>query len=119
MALPGAAQCGRNPAHGALAGDREGGADDCGGVHSLDGAGARGCAFALVVLATDGVPGARGGGDVAGTLPAAIDNGFSSGGARGGYRMPSADLKLHEDAATGSLSFLLLRYGAGGICLGI
>ena len=30
MALPGAAQCGRNPAHRALAGDGAGGADDCG-----------------------------------------------------------------------------------------
>src|SRR6267143_5661265 len=119
MALPGAAQCGRNPAHGALAGDRKGGADDCGGVHSLDGAGARGCAFALVVLATDGVPGACGGGDVAGTLPAAIDNGFSSGGARGGYRVASADLDVCDGAARAILSILRVRDGGGGISLGI
>src|SRR5258706_10090468 len=119
MALPGAAQCGRNPAHGALAGDREGGADDCGGIHSLDGAGARGCAFALVVLATDSVPGACGGGDVAGTLPAAIDNGFSSGGARGGYRMAGTDLNVRDSAARAILSILRVRDGGGGISLGI
>src|SRR4030088_244035 len=99
MALPGAAQRERNPAHGALAGDGAGGPDDCGGVYSLDGAGARVCVLALAVLATHCVPGARGGGDVAGALPATVDNRFSSGGARGGYRVAGADLNVRDGAA--------------------
>jgi hypothetical protein len=47
-----------------------------GGSHSLDGASARLCAFALAVLAADGVLRARRGGDVAGALPAAVDQAF-------------------------------------------
>src|ERR1700693_2177773 len=119
MALPGAAQCGRNPAHGALAGDREGGADDCGGVHSLDGAGARGCVFALVVLATDSVLDACGGCDVAGALPATVDNRFSSGCTRGGYRVAGSDLNVRDGAERAILSILRVRDGGGGVSLGI
>src|SRR5712671_2161037 len=119
MALPGAAQCERNPAHGALAGDRQGGADDCGGVHSLDGAGARVCVLALVVLATDRVPGACGGSDAAGALPAAVNNGFSSGRAHGGHRVAGADLDVRDSAAGAVLSVLRVRDGGGGISLGI
>src|SRR4029077_1840284 len=119
MALPGAAQCERNPAHGALAGDGASGADDCGGVCSLDGAGARLRVFALAVLATDGVPGACGGGDVAGTLSAAVDDRFSSGGARGGYRMAGADLNIRDGAERAVLSVFRLRDGGGGISLGV
>src|ERR1700686_3972620 len=118
MALPGAAQCGRNPAHGALAGDGAGGADDCGGVCSLGGAGARGCVFALVVLAADGVSGACRGSDAAGALPAAIDNRFSSGGARGGYRVAGADLNVCDGTTGAIFSVLRVRDGGGGISLG-
>src|SRR6202158_617328 len=118
MALPGAAQCGRNPAHGALAGDGAGGADDCGGVCSLDGAGARLCVFALAVLAADGVPGARGGSDVACALPAAVDDRFSSGGARGGYRVAGADFLVRDGAARTILSVLCVRDGGGSLSLG-
>src|ERR1700716_4688538 len=109
MALPGAAQCERNPAHGALACDREGGADDSGGDHSLDGAGARLCVLALAVLATHGVPGARGRGDVAGALPATVDNRFSSGGACGRYRVASADFLVRDGAARTILFVLCVR----------
>src|SRR6202521_5550370 len=118
MALPGAAQCGRNPAHGALAGDGAGGADDCSGVCSLDGAGARGCVFALVVLAADGISGPCRGSDVAGTLPAAVDDRFSSGGARGGYRMASADFLVRDGAARTILSVLCVRDSGGSLSLG-
>src|ERR1700675_3077195 len=118
MALPGAAQCGRNPAHGALAGDGAGGADDCGGVCSLDGAGARGCVFALVGLAADGVSGACRGSDAAGALPTTVDNRFSSGGARGGYRMAGADLDVRDGAERAIFSILCVRDGSGGISLG-
>src|ERR1700732_2608183 len=118
MALPGAAQCGRNPAHGALAGDGAGGADDCGGVCSLDGAGARGCVFALVVLAADGISGPCRGSDAAGALPAAVDDRFSSGGARGGYRMGSADFLVRDGAARAILFVLCVRDGGGRLSLG-
>src|SRR6266853_7047216 len=117
MALPGAAQCGRNPAHGALAGDGAGGADDCGGVCSLDGAGARLRLFALAVLAADGVHGACRGGDVAGTLPAAVDNCFSSGGTRGGYRVAGADFLVRDRAARTILFVLCVRDGVGSLTL--
>src|SRR6266481_8708326 len=113
MALPGAAQCGRNPALGALAGDGAGGADDRGGVCSLGGAGARLCVFALAVLAIDGVSGACRGSDAAGALPAAVDNRFSPGGARGGYRMAGADLDVCDRAAWAILSVLRVRDGGG------
>src|ERR1700694_545561 len=119
MALPGAPQCERNPAHGALAGDGAGGADDCSGVHSLDGAGARVCILALVVLATHCVPGACGGGDVAGALPPAVYNGFSPGCARGGHRVAGADLYVRDGAKRPILSVFRLRDGGGGISLGI
>src|ERR1039458_8986297 len=118
MALPGAAQCGRNPAHGALAGVGAGGADDCGGAYSLDGAGARVRVFALAVLAADGVLRACGGGDVAVALPAAVDKGFSSGGARGGHRVAGADLNVRDGAAGAILSILRVRDGGGGVSLG-
>src|SRR5271156_6855795 len=101
MALPGAAQRGRNPAHGALAGDGPGGADDCGGVCPVDGAGAGTWVFAVALLAADGVPGALGGGDVAGSLPATVDQGVSSGSARGGHPLAGADL-LVRSGATGT-----------------
>src|SRR6202521_4219242 len=118
MALPGAAQCGRNPAHGALAGDGAGGADDCSGVCSLDGAGARGCVFALVVLAADGISGPCRGSDAAGALPAAVDDRFSSGGARGGYRMAGADFLVRDGAARTILFVLCVRDGGGSLSLG-
>src|ERR1019366_7708088 len=118
MALPGAAQCRRNPAHGALAGVGAGGADDCGRAYPLDGAGARLCLFALVVLATDGVPGACGGGDVAGALPAAVDTGFSSSGAFCGHRVAGADLDVRDGAAGAILSILRVCDGGGGVSLG-
>src|ERR1019366_10025194 len=106
MALPGAAQRRRNPAHGALAGVGEGGADDCGGAYSLDGAGARVGVFTLAVLAADGVPRTCGGGHVAGSLPAAVDNRFSSGGARGGHPLAGVDLLVRDGAAGPILSIL-------------
>src|ERR1700687_5235211 len=118
MALPGAAQSERNPARGALAGDGAGSADDCGGVCSLDGAGARLCVFALAVLATDGLPGACGGSDVAGTLPVTVDNRFSSGGARRGYRVAGADFVVRDGAARTILSVLCVRDGGGSVSLG-
>src|ERR1700724_802957 len=118
MALPGAAQSERNPARGALAGDGAGGADDCGGVCSLDGAGARLCVFALAVLASDGLPGACGGRDVAGTLPVTVDNRFSSGGARRGYRVAGADFVVRDGAARTILSVLCVRNGGGSFSLG-
>src|ERR1700687_4691418 len=118
MALPGAAQSERNPARGALAGDGAGSADDCGGVCSLDGAGARLCVFALAVLATDGLPGECGGSDVAGTLPVTVDNRFSSGGARRGYRVAGADFVVRDGAARTILSVLCVRDGGGSVSLG-
>src|ERR1700674_3528684 len=118
MALPGAAQCGRNPAHGALGGDSAGGADDCGGVCSLDGGGAWLCVFALALLAADGVPGACGGSDVAGTLPVTVDKGFSSGCARGGYCVAGADFLVRDGAARAILSVLCVRDGCGSLSLG-
>src|SRR5208282_2354396 len=102
MALPGAAQCGRDPAHGALAGVGAGGADGCGVVCPLAGAGAGARVFAVAVLAADGVPGARGGGDVAGSFPAAVDAGFSSGSARGRHPLAGADLTVRA-GATGTI----------------
>src|ERR1700676_4539332 len=118
MALPGAAQSERNPARGALAGDGAGGADDCGGGCSLDGAGARLCVFALAVLATDGLPGACGGSDVAGTLPVTVDNRFSSGGARRGYRVAGADFVVRDGAARTIFFVLCVRDGGGSLSLG-
>src|SRR5208282_488354 len=118
MALPGAAQCGRNPAHGALAGDGPGGPDDCGGACPLDGAGARLRLFALAVLAADGVLRACGGGDVAGALPAAVDNRFSIGGACGGHRVAGADLDVRDRTARAIFSILRVRDGGGGLSLG-
>src|SRR5713226_5283415 len=118
MALPGAAQSERNPARGALAGDGAGSADDCGGVCSLDGAGAWLCVFALAVLAADRVHGACGGGDAAGTLPAAVDNRVSSGGARGGYRVAGADFVVRDGAARTILFVLCVRDGGGSLPLG-
>src|SRR3984893_6417678 len=118
MALPGAAQSERNPARGALVGDGAGGADDRGRVCSLDGAGARLCVFALAVLATDGLPGACGASDVAGTLPVTVDNRFSSGGARRGYRVAGADFVVRDGAARTILSVLCVRDGGGSLSLG-
>src|ERR1019366_7585473 len=118
MALPGAAQCGRNPAHRALAGDGSGVADHRRAGHIVDGAGARVCVFALAVLATDGVPGARSGGDVAGALPATVDKRFSSGGARGGHLVAGADLDVRAGAAGPILSILRVRDGGSGLSLG-
>src|SRR6266478_5247819 len=117
MALPGAAQCGRNPAHGALARDGASGADDCGAAYPLDGAGARVCVFAVVLLAADCVFGACGGGDVAGALPAAVDSGLSSGGAFGGHRVAGADLDVRDGAAGTILSVLRICDGSGGVWL--
>src|SRR5260370_11387465 len=118
MALPGAAQCGRNPAHRTLAGDSVRGADDCGAAYPLDGAGARVCVFAVVLLATDCLSGACGGGDVAGALPAAVDSGLSSGRAFRGHRVAGADLDV-RDGATGTI-FSILRVcdGGGRVSLG-
>src|SRR5271157_650796 len=118
MALPGAAQCGRNPAHRALAGYGAGGTDGRGGVRSLDGAGARLRLFALAVLAADGVLRSCGGGDVAGALPAAIDNRFSSGRACGGYPLAGSDLLVRNGAARAIFSILRVRDGGGGLSLG-
>src|SRR5260370_39112287 len=113
MALPGAAQCGRNPAHRTLAGVGACGADDCGAAYPLDGAGARGCVFAVVLLATGCVSGACGGGAVAGSLPAAVDKGLSSSRAFRGHRVAGADLGLPVGATRTILSFL--RGAAGGL----
>ena len=118
MALPGATQCGRNPAHRALARVGAGGADDCGGAYSLDGAGARVCVFALAVLAAHRVLRACGGGDVAVALPAAIDKGFSSGGARSGHRVAGADLDVRDGAAWTIFPILRVRDGGRGVSLG-
>src|ERR1035438_394057 len=118
MALPGAAQCGRNPAHGALVGVGPRGTDDCGGAYPLDGAGARLRLFALAVLAAAGVLRACGGGDVAGALPAAVDQRFSSGGARGGHPLAGADFLVRDGAARAILSILRVRDGGGGLSLG-
>src|SRR5208282_538943 len=118
MALPGAAQCGRNPAYRALAGDRARSAHDCGGVRSLDGAGARVCVFALAVLAADRVPGSCGGGDAVGAFPSAVDKGLSSGGARGGHPLASADFLVRDGAARAIFPILRLRDGGGGLSLG-
>src|SRR6266849_281260 len=118
MALPGAAQCGRNPAHGALARDCARSADDCGAAYPLDGAGARVCVFAVVLLATDCLSGACGGGDVAGALPAAVDSGLSSGRAFCGHRMAGADLDVRDGATGTILSVLRVCDGSGGVSLG-
>src|SRR5208337_54417 len=114
MALPGAAQCGRNPAHRALAGVGEGGADDCGRAYSLDGAGPGACVFTLAVLAADGVPRACGGGDVAGPLPAAVDEGVSSGGAHSRRPLAGIDFLVRDGTARPVFSILRLRNGCGG-----
>src|ERR1019366_1769174 len=71
-----------------------------------------------VVLATDGVPGACGGGDVAGALPAAVDTGFSSSGAFCGHRVAGADLDVRDGAAGAILSILRVCDGGGGVSLG-
>ena len=118
MALPSAAQRGRNPAHGALAGDRSGGADQRGVVCSLDGASARVCAFTLAVLAADRISGACRGGDAAGSLPATVDESLSSGGARGGYRLAGAHCYLCDRAAGTVFSVLRVCHGSGRLSLG-
>src|SRR5664280_563912 len=118
MALPGAAQCRRNPAHRALAGVGAGGADDC-GVYPLDGAGARLCIFALAVLAADRVPGACGGSHAAGSLPAAVYNRLSPGGACGRHSVARAYFLVRDGAAGTVLSILRIRDGGGGISLGL
>src|SRR5216684_4436620 len=118
MALPGAAQCGRNPAHRTLAGVGARGADDCGAAYPLDGAGPRVCVFAVVLLATDCLSGACGGGDVAGALPAAVDSGLSSGRAFCGHRMAGADLDVRDGATGTILSVLRVCDGSGGVSLG-
>src|ERR1039458_2502229 len=118
MALPGAAQCGRNPSHGALAGDGAGGADHCCAGHSLDGAGAWTGIFTLALLAADGVLRACGGGDVAGALPAAVDQRFSFGGARGGHRVAGADRNVRASTGRPLFSLLCVRDGGGRLSLG-
>src|SRR6266446_452583 len=118
MALPGAAQCGRNPAHRTLAGDGASGPDDCGAAYPLDGAGARVCVFAVVLLATDCVSGACGGGDVAGALPAAVDCRLSSGRAFCRHRVAGADLDVRDGAAGTIFSILRVCNGGGGVSLG-
>src|SRR5260370_32361762 len=119
MALPGAAQSERNPARGALAGDGAGGVDECGGVGCLEGAGGRLCVVAVAVLATDGLPGACGGSDVAGTLPVTVDSRFSSGGARRGYRVAGADFVVRDGAARTILSVLCVRDGGAAYRWGL
>src|SRR5260370_15654992 len=115
MALPGAAQCGRERANGALARDSARGADDCRAAYPLDGAGARVCVFAVVLLATDCVSGACGGGDVAGALPAAVDKGLSSSRAFRGHRVAGADLDVRDGAAGTTFSILpVSNVGADG-----
>src|SRR5260370_18406850 len=118
MALPGAAQWGRNPADGSLAGVGARGGDDCGAAYPLDGAGPRVCVFAVVLLATDCLSGACGGGDVAGALPAAVDSGLSSGRAFCGHRMAGADLDVRDGATGTILSVLRVCDGSGGVSLG-
>src|SRR5260370_41840926 len=118
MALPGAAQCGRNPAHGALARDSARGADDCRAAYPLDGTGARVCVFAVVLLATDCVSGACGGGDVAGALPAAVDKGVSSSRAFRGHRVAGADLDVRDGATRTIVSILRVCDGGGRASLG-
>src|SRR5260370_8873192 len=117
MALPGDAQCGRNPAHRTLAGVGACGADDCGAAYPLDGAGARVCVFAVVLLATDCLSGACGGGDVAGALPAAVDSGLSSGRAFCGHRMAGADLDVRDGPPGTLLSVLRVCDGTGAVSL--
>ena len=118
MALSGATQCGRNPALGALAGHGASGADDDGSGYSLDGAGARVRLFALAVLAADRLFRACGGSDGAGALPAGVDHGFSSGGARRGHHMAGADLHVRDGAARALLSIPRVRDGGGSVSLG-
>src|ERR1039457_2561985 len=119
MALPGAAQCRRNSQHRALAGVGAGGADDCGRVYPLDGAGTWACVFALAVLAFDGIPGECGGGDAAGALPAPVHQSVSSGGARGRHPLAGADFPIRDGAARTLLSLLRVRDGGGRLSLGV
>ena len=84
----------------------------------MDAAGARHRAFALAVLAADGVFRARGGGDVAGALSSAVDASFSRGGTRGGHSVAGADLSICDGAAWTVRSVLRVRAGGGGVPLG-
>src|SRR5258708_38041139 len=118
MALPGAAQCGRNPAHRTLAGVGARGADDCGAAYPLDGAGPRVCVFAVVLLATGCLSGACGGGDVAGALPAAVDKGLSSSRAFRGHRVAGADLDVRDGATRTIFSILRVCDGGRRVSLG-
>src|SRR5271163_3919757 len=106
MALPGAAQFGRNPPQRALAGDGASGARHRRGTHPLGRAGAGIRLLTLAVLALDRVFRECGRGAVTGPVSPPVDNGVSPGSARSRHPLAGPDFDVCDGAARSLLSIL-------------